>query len=273
MKVHDLGLPEDNQAWNILFLSDIHSLVSDRDAILLVLKAFAKTPIHQRKVVLGGDILDIKFLYSKDDAYKEAIRKGMWDDYFFPELDKEKIWWEEFYRLIRAYVMHPEDIVFLEGNHEERLRRDSFLKKVPHDLKHNFSLNLVLGADKKKMGLVKYRDWAKLAPLSSPPLYLSHGHHCGEYFLKKHVLELNAGAVMVGHLHEVGSKSFKRAEHAVTSYANPCLCDLDADYMENRAHNWSQGASQITVTREDLTVHQYHIINKKLYMPNGDVLS
>lgn len=271
MKFHSMGLPKGKDIWNILHLSDVHSLICDKQALLLVLKAFAKTPLETRKIILNGDILDFKFLYQKDECFKDAIRKGNWD-YFLDKLDEEIIWWEDFYALIRTYVQDPEDIYFIEGNHEERARRKQFFPKIPNDLKHNFELKNILKAEDRQMKLVMYKDWLKIAPLRYPPIFFTHGHYVGLNVLKKHFEELNAGAVMVGHLHEKGSRSFKRAGVTVECYLNPCLCELDAEYMENRATNWSQGASQITVSRWDWSVTQYKIVNKRLYLPNGEVL-
>lgn len=266
---HDLLPPPPGMVHTYVFLSDIHSVHSDQKALDLVFSFLQLVPIKQRKIILGGDILDIGFIYSKCEKFKHNIRQGNWDDYFIPELDKEVKWFNEFYSKIRSLVLYDEDIRFIEGNHCERLRRRMFIDMVPFEYKRYFSLNNVLKSEQRNLQIIPYHDWYRISAIGMADLYLGHGFYCTQNAVKKHALEV-PGAVIFGHTHQITAYSEKRLDNTVISYNNPCLCRMDMSYLEGRITNWAQGFSIINTDGICYWVVTLRIINGELILPTGE---
>jgi len=275
-KIYDLPTPGKNEKITYLTISDLHSLKCDPVAMEKIFQAFQFVPIRERRIILLGDILDISFLYSKDPIFQKAMKSKDWD-YFIEEATKEKIWFDEFYQRIRKLVINDEYIVFALGNHEERLTRSYFLPHIPHSLLHNFAMPDIAEAEKRKIKIIDYNDWFRITTHKSPKLYWTHGQYCGQNPIKKHYLDSvgGGGAVIFGHTHEAGMKSFKNLEHTIICYNNPCLCGIDPEtqpsYLEGKSHNWSQGATFATITWDHHFINLLLVKDGELALPTGEI--
>lgn len=271
-KVYELPRPEKGEIFSYLHFSDVHSEYVDRNALKIALKVFQFIPIKQRRIILNGDILDIKFAYQKCEKFKMHIKHFSWDEYFIPEMMKEVIWFEEFYDLLRRYVLDEKSIYYLLGNHEQRLERKGFIDKCPADLKHNFDLRSALKSDLRKLRVLNYNDWFSIKVNKQPDLHFTHGYYCGMNPIKKHFLDAHC-SVMFGHTHETGIQSFKNVGETIIGYNNPCLCETSPEYLEARPQNWSVGFSIINVTEDNYWVQIFNVINNKLILPTGELIT
>ena len=275
-KIYDLPAPSTGQRLTYLVMSDIHSLKCDPVACEKIFQAFQFVPIRERRIILLGDILDIPFLFQKDPVFKKAMRAKDWD-YFLEEMQKEVVWYDEFHQRIRKLVLDDSHIKYALGNHEERLTRSYFFDHIPHSLLHNFVIEEALDAEKRGLQIIDYNDWFKITTNKSPILYLTHGQYCGQNPIKKHYIDSvgGGGAVIFGHTHEAGMKSFKNLEHTIIGYNNPCLCGIDAEtqpkYLEGKSNNWSQGAIFATITPDHHFVNILLVKDGELALPTGEV--
>lgn len=276
-KILDLPTPGRDERLSYLVLSDVHSLHCDSKAVNKVLSFFELVPINQRRIILLGDILDVPFIYFKSEEYKDRIGSRDWD-YFLDQIEKEKVWYDDFYDKLRKLVLKDEYIYFSEGNHEQRLRRPMFISKVPYSLRHNFDLWTVIEAEKRGTPYILYNDYFRVKVGKESPLYFTHGMYCGLNPIRKHYFKgIGAkGSIIFGHTHEAGVQSFETLEQTQYGYNNPCLCGIKGDaapeYLEGRSHNWSQGATIVNVNRNYFYVNILVIKNGELILPTGESL-
>jgi len=276
-KIYDLPSPSGNERFTYLILSDIHSLHSDPVAVKKAIEYFNYVPAKQRKIILLGDILDVGFIYAKCPIFQAAIKMKDWD-YFLEEVLKEKVWFDEFYQLIRPLVVNDHDIYYSAGNHEQRVERDLFLPKIPHALRHNFEIRNIISSSKRSMLSIDYNDWFRITTKKDVPLYLTHGQFCGQNPIKKHFLTSlgGGGAIVFGHTHEIGMMSFSNVGHTIVGVNNPCLCGIDSEtqpkYLEGRSNNWSQGFTLVTVTENYHHFSLQIIKNGELCLSTGELI-
>ncbi|MEE8323228.1 MAG: hypothetical protein V3R57_06370 [Candidatus Bathyarchaeia archaeon] len=268
--IHDLPCPDVGKTFTYLFLSDIHSHYCDKQALKSILRTFQLVPMEQRRIILGGDILDCEHIYAKSQVYKDRMGRHDWD-YFIEKTEAEGIWFDELYDILRKHVLRNDHIVFMEGNHEQRYRRDHFLKKIPLVLKHNFNLRSIIKADSRGLRVFDYNEWVRLKVSRGVDLYITHGIYCGANPIKKHYLDVKR-SVLFGHTHEIGIQSFKDAESTIIGYNNPCLCDTEPDYLEGRAQNWSVGATFINQTATHIWVHPLVTHQGAVMLPTGEMI-
>jgi hypothetical protein len=222
-----------------LVLSDVHSIYMDPKAFRIALSALKQVPQSRRRVILNGDILDFEFLYEKSTTFTEKLKAKDWD-FFAEEIEKEVIWYLQFEEAILEVVGSRDYIYYIEGNHEQRLRRPKFNSKIPHSYRHWTDLSALIGFEDRLW--VPYKDWLAV----TPDMLITHGHYCGANPLRKHYMEAKK-SLLIGHTHEEGVVSFKTLGSTDKAYNNPCLCELEAPYLENGNTNWSQGFSMIHV--------------------------
>ena len=254
------------QTLSVLVLSDIHSEYMDVDAFFTAMRFFAMTPKKRRRIILLGDILDFEAFVTKKASYKIAKKFKDFDGYFVPEAQKEYEWFEWFLSELVKLVDY-EHITFVEGNHEERLRRHDFKSSILIEYAHNFDLVKQLKLVERGIQFIKYNDWLRISTASGS-LMLTHGIYCGANPIKKHV-DVARTSVMFGHTHERGVTSFRNVDGTFMGFNNPCLCNLQPNYMEGRPHNWSVGFSTIQITDEAFYVNQFTTHNGLLYDAHG----
>lgn len=260
-------IPKDGRTACItyLVLSDIHSIYMDRRALRLALKTLEKTVKSRRKIILNGDVLDFEFLHKKGQQYSDHIKAKDWD-WFAEEIEKEVLWYKQFEEELLRVVRSRDDIYFIQGNHEQRLERPHFYDKVPHNYKHWCNLQELL--ELPDTHYIKYRDYLKVGNL-----YITHGHLAGRTPLNGHFNDGIYNNVLIGHTHEVGIKAFKGTDNTTYfGYNNPCLCDTQPRYLENKNTNWSVGFTLLHVQDEITRVTIKTIEDGKVYLDDGTIL-
>ena len=257
---------------NYLVLSDVHDFDMDQVAFSLALQAFDRFPKKQRKIILLGDILDFPWLFKGNPEFQSALKYRDFDDFFVPNMEATVNWFDDFYSKLLKYVDSPNDIYFMEGNHEQRCEREYFASKIPVHYRHFFDLKTVLNVEKQGFNHFRCNTWFKMVCSKMPPLFLTHGQKCGSNPTKKH-FDLAHSSVMFGHTHEIGVHSFNNIENTMISYNNPCLCiEENAKYLEQKVTNWSVGFSEIQTNGTSYFVNIHNIWNNEL-MIDGTVLS
>jgi len=270
MEVHDFDSPTKGQALSVLFLSDVHSEFIDVEAFFTIKRLFQQVPIKRRRIILGGDILDMKFLVDKSEEFKRAAKLKDFDGYFVPEMQKEIEWFEWFYKEIRELVDKDENITFMAGNHEQRVERPKFRDLMPFEYEPWFNLRRQLKVEERSMRYLNYNDWLRIKTAKGGDFYFTHGVLCGANPIKKHMdLMRQASGIMFGHTHERGVRSFKNVGPTHIGFNNACLSDLSPGYMGERPNNWSIGASIMTFDHNWWYVNQFTVNNGELRDPMG----
>jgi predicted phosphodiesterase len=124
---------------------------------------------------------------------------------------------------------------WLEGNHEERLRRVGLTKKNMRKLL-NPAKNL--GMDKRRINWKPYHKTEGI--LRFGKLNVLHGFYCNEYAARKHSDAY--GCCVFGHTHRIQAHQPKHAFESHTGYNIGCLCKLDLPYRQCQPPDgWGQG--------------------------------
>lgn len=262
MKVTPFDVPNKNQCLSVAVLSDVHSEYIDLDAFYTFKRFFENVPKKRRRIILLGDILDMEAFVTKSESYVRAKKDKDFDGYFVPEVKKEYEWFEWFLSELRPLVYDYSNIWFVEGNHEQRLRRHAFKKIVPVEYQPWFDLPLKLQLKERGIPFIQYNDWIGIKT-SSGDLNLTHGQYCGMNPIKKHFDGAHT-SIMFGHTHERAVKQFNTIMGNMFGFNNPCLCWTEPEYMEGRIHNWSVGWSMIQVTHDNFWVNQFTTEEGKL---------
>jgi len=237
------------------------------DALETAVRFFSLTPKKRRRIVLLGDILDFEAFVSKLESFQGAKKNKDFDGYFIPEIQKEIDWFEWLLSKLMPLLTDYSCLYFVEGNHEERLRRPNLDKFMLEEYRHNFEIQKLLKIKERGINFIYYNDWLRIKTKSGN-LMLTHGIYCGANPIKKHV-DVARCSVMFGHTHERGVRSFKNVEGTFMGFNNPCLCNTQPRYMEGRPHNWSVGFSTIQISDEAFFVNQFTIHNGLLLDAHG----
>jgi len=276
-KIFKLPSPSQGEIFTYVFLSDIHSVHSDPAALDAAIKFISLIPIRQRKVILGGDILDISFIYKTNEAYKKALFSKDWDGYFIPELQIELDWWESFINRIKRFCPFNDSVFFMSGNHESRLSRPQFIDEVPHAYRHNFDLKSILKLEKRGIQFIEHNDFFRLEANKSPACMITHGIYCGANPIAKHVLKETFTSTIFGHVHSIGLQSFKSSTSTIYGISNGCLCYIDKErqpeYLDNKSHDWTQGFTVVNQTVDYLSYSIVPIYDGQIFMSTGEILS
>jgi len=178
-------------------------------------------------LVDGGDHIDLNYISSFDKdklLHLEGKRLKLDFDALRGEL-----------ALLRTMTKR---MLFLEGNHEERLKRAIEKQPILQGM-----AELETNIDFKGMGIEYY-------PLDKQPvkigkLHFLHGVYTNEYHAKKHIVEYG-GNVVYGHLHKFQSyyKGIPLRDDEIGGNAIGCLCDKNPDWLKTPGH-WQNGFAVI----------------------------
>ena len=209
-----------NQAYKtkIVQINDIHIPFQDKDTLKVLYKFLEDFKPNQ--IVIAGDMLDFYELSSFD---KDPKRKFCIQD----EID-------QCYDFLKELQKHTDEIHFIKGNHEDRLRR--FLWKNP------------------SLASIKVLELPKLLNLDTLGIF----YHDFEYIYKDFrfthgtIVRQESGAtakaellkygnsMSSGHTHRLGMYFKTDSRGTVAAYEGGCLCDLNPEYI-NGVPNWTQG--------------------------------
>lgn len=231
-----------------LVLSDLHMPYHDRDSIQLAVKEGLKfKPVG---ILLNGDILDCHEL-SKFDKDPSKAR-------YTEEIALAK----QFFLWLR-WKFPKAEIVFKEGNHEERLTK-YIIRRAPA------LFDLVKWADLLSLKIHDIKWVGENRVIKMNKLSVIHGH---EYKPQIQVpvnpargLFLRAkSSAMCGHWHQTSEHN----ETTITGkpqacWSTGCLCDLHPEYSP--LNKWNHGFALINLIGKD----EFEILNKRIV--NGRVM-
>lgn len=229
------------------YLSDIHFPYEDKSAYGLALKVIKD--LKPDLIFLGGDIADFYSIshYNKDPARKLTLQQDL--NYIHEELAKLR------------KLCPKADIVYLSGNHEQRLEK--FLASKAEELSSLEALELrnLLKLESLNIKWVQNGTRVKIGKL-----WHLHGNEVaggGTNIAQSKFSKLNAN-VIFGHHHKLQSYIKRNYEGEVCgAWANPCLSELQPEY----AHftDWILGFSIIEYAKnENFHVEQVAVIKNSV---------
>jgi len=203
-----------NNPKKVIAFPDIHFGAHDDSALNLGL-AFNKD-WKADEVILLGDVLETESIGRFASPYAQHTLEDEFDlaNDFLDKLSAK--------------------VVYLEGNHEYRLRDDRY---VPQQLQRCLSVSKNLHLNQRKIKFIPYRNdcWYKVGKMK-----FIHGFCCNMYAAKAEAETY--GCVCHGHTHRIQSYQPRHAFHKNTGFNIGCLCKLDMDYQaRDRARGWAQG--------------------------------
>lgn len=204
-------------------------------------------------VILAGDFMDF---YAGSDWVTDPRKRD-----FRGELDMGR----EILAAIRKAFPRAQ-IIYKLGNHEERWER-YLVTKAPILLGvEDFELEKILRLDKLNIRVMSHRAPVVLGN----KLNVIHGHEFGKTMTnpvnpsRGLFLRGKANAIC-GHYHQTSQHTEKNIEQKYLScWSSGSLCDMHPDYAP--MNNWNHGFIEVDVSGdEDFTVHNYKILNGKVY--------
>ena len=204
-------------AKRVMFLPDIHVPYQD-EAALKIVYDFRKDFKPHRTVIMGDMI-------SADQVsgFKNDEETGLDEEYQIANhwLDK----------------LTAEKDFFIEGNHEERLRRAGLVKPT---LRKILSPVLNLQLKKRKIKFVPFDNNYKKGTVQFGKLIALHGWWAPDHAAKKHAVTY--GCCVFGHTHRHQTYQPAHAFEKNTGFNIGCLCRLDMPWQETSGpRGWTQG--------------------------------
>lgn len=226
-------------------LSDYHAPFQDKEAEKAVFSFLKSRDIDT--IILNGDILDFYDVssFDKDPNRINSLQK---------ELDISY----RFFKKLRT--LKPEaKIVFIKGNHENRIER--YLKKHPE----LFSLDALKLPNLLRLAEFDIGYEPKAYKLGS--LKITHGSIVRKYsgYTAKAELEKNDCSGISGHSHRLSAYYYKTPSRYLAWYESGCLCDINPEYADNP--NWTQGFIYGWVNKDSYSIVPIPIIKGKIKNP------
>jgi metallophosphoesterase superfamily enzyme len=232
---------------SIIILSDVHleyGLKTDKS--YEVVKNFIKE-YKTEKVVLGGDFLDFSYLgaYNKD-APMLMENKRLYKDI---DIAKREI---DFFR-----KYSKKDVLYLEGNHEERLRRQ--VSRTPMIADNILTLKKLLNVP-----FVLLED----QPVEIVDnLFCMHGHRYSMHLAAATVKDYMEN-VIVGHAHRLQTWATRTMKHSKVCWSSGCLCSKTPKYLKGRHSIWNNGFVLVEYDNKGFTVNNI-LIEDNSFIWNG----
>lgn len=225
-----------------IVLSDIHFPYHDDKALKAVYKFLEQHPADT--IILNGDILDFYDVSSFD---KDPDRIN--------SLQGEINLAQKFFSKLRD-LSFDSRIIFVKGNHEQRLER--YLKKHPE----LYSLDVLklpnlLGLNEIN---IEYKD--KGFKLGS--LKIIHGDMVRKFsaYTARGELEKHDSSGISSHTHRGGAYYYRTPERYLAWFESFCLCDLNPEYIDEP--NWQQGFLYGYVEKDSFAVTPIPIVDGKI---------
>lgn len=210
-----------------LVIPDTHLPYEDKRATSAVLDHASR---HRWDGVIHlGDWLDC-FTLSKFNEGKPRLTAGKTVS---QEMDYANEWIEGFCKTVRRQNKAAR-IVYIQGNHEERLER--FLDADP---RFGDDLDIRKRLHFKERGIEWVEYWRKGHVFQLGHATFGHGMSTTMHHAAKHVRDYGSN-FFYGHTHDVQEFSVRRRAKNVTIKGKSlgCLCDFDQPYMRGRPMNW-----------------------------------
>lgn len=234
-----------------LVISDLHIPYHNAEVIKDFV-AYAKKKHGAEHVLFNGDFADCHAVSRWEDDPRKRDFPG--------ELEANRqalAWFRE--------KFPGGELVFKQGNHEERLERFMW-SNAPQFLGiKEFELSsLFRFAD---FGVTEVKD---KIPVKAGDLFIIHGH---EYrFAVQNPVNPARGlflraktSALCGHFHQPSGHSASRlGDERISCWSTGCACDLHPDYM--RLNEWSHGAAVVECEASgDFVVHNFKLVGSNIY--------
>lgn len=223
-------------------ISDIHYPYQDDKAVKCVLHFIQNNDIDT--IILNGDILDFYDVSSFD---KEPDRIN--------SLQREINITARLFKKLRD-IKPKARIVFIKGNHENRLER--YLKKHPE----LYSLDVLKLPN--LLNLKKYNIEYSDKGIKLGSLKIIHGDMVRKFsgYTARGELEKHDSSGISGHTHRGGVYYYKTPERYLAWFESFCLCDLNPEYVQEP--NWQQGFLYGYVEKDSFAVTPIPIVDGKI---------
>lgn len=230
-----------------VFLSDIH--LPDNIPLSGVF-SYIKD-LNPDIVILGGDIVDAANTHGCDSMKAEAIQLA---------------WYYRDVKLLREFLTKLQkaapnaEIIFLEGNHEQRWTRIS--NKYPGPFPPG-TFDLVRDAAPKGMKIrwIPYGTYESYHKIGD--MIFTHGNDYPTDHSKKYAMSYAPNKVLYGHLHDWQAFTIRTAmaDNKACRYAMTagCLTHRQPDYKKGAPNKWVNGFASF-VTDGEVTVPTAHVI-------------
>ena len=154
------------------------------------------------------------------------------------------------------------DLVYLEGNHEERTER--YVDRNP-ELQGLVDIEQALRLKQRGVKYVRFWSTGELYQLGK--LYIGHGAYAVQNHAAKHVRDFGCN-IMYGHTHDVQQFTVKQRGKNQTLLAQSigCLCAHDQPYMRGRPTNWSTAFAIVYLYPDGLFQHEVVMIQKHRFV-------
>jgi UDP-2,3-diacylglucosamine pyrophosphatase LpxH len=225
---------------------DFHIPYYDKKSLTLFL--FFLKHIEPDRIFLNGDIIDC---YNISNYEKDPKRIKRFKD----EIDKTK----KLLTIIRRMSPNSE-IIYIYGNHEDRLRRYKW-KFIPElaDLKQ-FNLEELL--ELKKFGIKPvYSEQKETYYDTGNGLLIGHFNMVRKFsgYTAKGLMDKYGISLIQGHTHRLGSSIKRSHNNLIESYEGGCLCSFDVSYALHT--DWQHGFCLINWDENDFYIQQILIKN------------
>lgn len=229
-----------------LLLNDIHIPFHSKQAVNTALKYLDGVDT----LILNGDIIDF---YGLSRFVKNPVKSFVKD-----ELELTREFLSEIRKTFKG------EVIFKEGNHEDRLAK--FICNNAPALwgVENITLKSLLNFEEFN---IKQIDSIQLIKIGS--LYALHGHEifagAGTVNIARTYYLKTKENILFGHRHQTQDYFDKSLNETVKgSWAVGCLCDLNPRYMP--INNWNHGFARISkINNQDFEIKNYKIIRGKVY--------
>jgi len=235
-----------------IFISDIH--IPDNIKLDGVFKYMAD--LKPDYVILGGDIIDAQGLHGLDGKQASYFKKSWYkrDVKYTSEL------------LATVHKICPKaEVVYLEGNHEERYRR--LMAKYPETFGGDFDLLRDAKPKGMKVKWIPYGTYESYYVLGDT--IFIHGTVWPDIHAKKYAMDHTPYKCVYGHLHHFQAYTTRRSmatmspRYAVTA---GCLCTTTPDYKKGAPNQWSNGFISFSFDGKTVIPTVHMIENNKFYI-------
>lgn len=232
------------QTWVVL--NDLQIPFHDRRVVDRLVLPFVES-LKPYGILLNGDIVDCYAIsdYTKDPLMKKDLLREI----------------HEVGRLMaRLQKTGARELIWLGGNHEDRLRR--YLWQHAPELTMpatSFEELFRVGAH----GFT-YRPYGACHRLGK--LIVTHGDLASKHsaYTARMMFEKYGNSILMGHTHRLGVFYRRDVNGVHAAYENGCLCMLQAEYAQHP--NWQQGFSVVHVDKGGLfNVQQIPILNRSRF--------
>lgn len=206
----------------VIIIPDAH-LTDETPKDYSAIKPFIKM-FKPDKIILLGDFMDVSSLSAWDYDKKRKMEGRR----FKNEISIANI-------ELNYLAKHCNEIIYLEGNHEDRIER--YLDKNP-EMEGMIEVQSQLRLRERGIKWVKMNDLYKLGDM-----YFTHGMYTNIHHARKHLQALGCN-ICYGHTHTTQTALQNMAmQKPYMAYALGTLGDKAPDFMKNRPCNWINQAA------------------------------